>query len=382
MIKEKIDNMLPDEFKPIIKTFYKGLSYPYSSLKRFKIKRIQEKLLIQNYYPDIKKLIIFLTPGYDIVNGGILAISSTYNETKKLKHIHGAEVIMCSLPGDPLLLRYTKFNFQDYIYDFSQVLSYFKDLQSLMIHIPVVYIPQFLINLPSKEYSKLREIKNLHINIMLMNIRNLPSTEYFKELKKLKLEKLTATTAHESYSTYDVRKKLGFPLHKLSTYVSPEFYERKGYTKKKDLLIVSPDFHPKKSEILNLIRKRFPQLKIEIIENIPYEEYKKLISDAKWAITFGEGLDGYFVETIFSGGISFATYNSDFFTEDFKNLRTVYDNYDEMAIKICEDMKSLDNETSYTDYQNKQFELVSKYYNYKNYLKNLELFYREVYTYP
>ena len=43
----------------------------------------QDKLLKENYNPSIRRLIIFLTPGFDIVNGGILSISSIYEETKK-----------------------------------------------------------------------------------------------------------------------------------------------------------------------------------------------------------------------------------------------------------------------------------------------------------
>jgi len=380
MIKEKLSQMIPNKLKPFARMAYKGLTYPYRSLNSFRIRRTQEKLLKQNFSPKTKNLIIFLTPGHDIITGGILAITSAYNESKKLKHIHEAEVIMCTLPGDPLLLRYTKFGFQDYIYGFSQVLSYFENLQNLMIHIPVVYVPQFLRNLSTKDYLKLKEIKNIHVNIMLMNIRNLPPMEYFEKLKKL--GKLTATTAHEAYTTYELRKKLGFPLHKLGVFISPEFYEKKSYKEKEDLMIVSPDPHPMKSEILAKIKKHFPELKIQIIKNISYEEYKKLITKAKWSLTFGEGLDGYFIETIFSGGISFAVYNSDFFTEDFKSLKTVYDSYDIMARRICTDIKELNDEKLFTEYQNEQYRLISKYYNYKNYLKNLELFYKGVYTYP
>lgn len=380
MIQEKLSQIIPDNLKPFARLAYKGAVYSYRFLEEVKIRRIQEKLLKQNFSLETENLIIFLTPGYDAVTGGILAISSTYNESKKLKYIHDAEVIMCTLPGDRLLLRYTKFSFHDYIYDFSQVMSYFENLQRLMIHIPVLYVPQFLKNLSAKTLFKIREIGDVHINIMLMNIKNIPPMNCFEELKKI--GKVTATTAHEAYTTYELRKKLGFPLHKLGVFISPEFYERKRYKEKENLMIVSPDPHPMKSEILTKIKKHFPELKIQIIKNIPYEEYKKLITRAKWSITFGEGLDGYFIETVFSGGISFAVYNSDFFTEDFKSLRTVYDSYEIMAKRICEDLNELDNETAYVEYQNEQYKLVSKYYNYKKYLKNLELFYKGVYTYP
>jgi hypothetical protein len=341
--------------------------------------RIKYELLRKIYNQNTQRLIIFLTPGIDFVNGGVLSISSIYKESIKLKELHRAEVILCTIPGDPYLLRYTQFNNQNYIYDFSQVINYFKNLQSLMINIPEYAIPQFLGNISSEDYFKLEEIEDVHINIMVQNIKLLPPLFYIKELKRI--GKLTCTTAHKRYSTPEIREKLGFPLHWLSTYVSPEQYEKKKYSEKDNLIIVSPDYYPKKLNILRWIAKQFPKLRIQVIENITYENYKSAISKAKWALTFGEGLDGYFVETIFSGGISFAVYNSEFFTEDFKLLRTVYNSYDELIERICLDIKELDNEKAYTDYQEEQYNICSKYYNYKEYINNLKLFYKGEYTY-
>ena len=45
------------------------------------------------------------------------------------------------------------------------------------------------------------------------------------------------------------------------------------------------------------------------------------------------------------------------------------------------DINDLDNETAYSDYQNRQYELCCKYYKYEEYVKNLEMFYKEQYTY-
>jgi hypothetical protein len=214
---------------------------------------------------------------------------------------------------------------------------------------------------------------------MIQNIEVLSPMEEIERLKRL--GKVTCTTAHEKYSTLELRKKLGCPLHKLSTYVSPEKYNKRRYVEKEDLMIVSHDEHSRKAEVLGLIAKCLPHLKIQIIKNLTYEEYKKVISRAKWALTFGEGLDNYFIETIFSGGISFSVYNSAFFTEDFKFLRTVYDNYDVLIKKICSDIKDLDNETAYANYQKEQYDLCSAHYKYEEYIKNLELFYEGKYTY-
>ena len=379
-ILKSIGRKIPDKLKPHLQILLRCLRLlKRNPIKEFRIKRSQEKLLRQNYAPSTKKAIIFLTPGRDIVNGGILSITSIYEETIKLKRIHRAQAIICTIPGDPPLLRYTKFNNQNYIYRFSQVLSYFQNLQNLMIHIPEYCIDQFLRKNSNEDYSKLNKIEDVHINIMLQNIESISPMKYIKGLEKL--GNLTCTTAHAQYSTPEIRKKLGFPLHKLSTYASPEQYNKKGYIGKENLMIISPDQHPKKSGVLNLIAKQFPQLRIQIIKNLTYKEYKNLISKAKWALTFGEGLDGYFLETIFSGGVSFSVYNSTFFTKDFKSLRTVYDNYNILIKNICSDMKDLDNEITYTNYQNKQYELCCKYYKYEEYINNLVLFYKEEYTY-
>jgi len=379
-ISGSIIEIIPESLKPLLRILLKYLlMLKRNPIKEYKLKQIQEKLLRENYLPTASKLIVFLTPGSDRVNGGILSISSIYKETRKLKRIHGAEVIMCTIPGDPPLLRYTKFNNQNYIYLFSQVLSYFQKLERIIIHIPEYSVPNFLRSISNKDRLLLNKIADLLFNIMLQNIKLLPDKESIDVLKNW--GKTTCTTAHEQYSTNEMRKNLGIPLHKLSTYVSPEQYDKKSYNEKENLMIVSPDVHPKKRYILDFIHKQLPQLMIQVIQNLSYEEYKEIISRAKWALTFGEGLDGYFVETIFSGGVSFSVYNPCFFTEDFRSLRTVYDNYVVLIRKICSDMMELDQDVAYTNYQNKQYNLCCKYYSHKKYVNNLESFYKGEYTY-
>ena len=363
---------------PLAKKFSNYL-YERNPVRQFKIRTEQDKLLAQNYPSNIERLIIFLTPGHDAVSGGILSISSIYDESRKIKNIHGCEVIMCTIPGDPRLLQYTKFSNRNCIYGFSQVISYFQKLRSLLIHIPEYCITQFLENLSTQDIMLLTNTGDVHINIMIQNIQLLESKGQIEKLGKL--GKLTCTTDDEQYSTPELRNMLGFPLHKLHHYVSPEQYNRKTYTEKQNLMIVSPDYHPRKAEILSLLSKAFPDLRIRIIQNLTYEEYKRIISLAKWSLTFGEGLDNYFVETIFSGGIGYAVYNTAFFTEDFKSLKTVYDSYDTLIEKICSDIRELDNEIAHTKYNNEQYELCSRYYNYKEYVANLTLFYRGKYTY-
>ena len=132
--------------------------------------------------------------------------------------------------------------------------------------------------------------------------------------------------------------------------------------------------------VLEIIATKFPQLQLQVIRNLSYEDYRRVISKAKWAITFGEGLDFYFIESIFSGGISFAVYNEKFFTKDFNNLQTVYPDYETLIQNICKDIIRLDNKKSYTEYQRDQFKMCAKYYNYKIYKDNVSSFYKKYYS--
>lgn len=343
------------------------------------IKKTQRKLLQENFVQDTTKLIIFLTPGIDIVNGGILSVTSLFEETKRLKHVHDSEVILCTYPSDPSLLKYTKFKNNNTLFNFSETLSFFKNLNNLIIHIPEHFIYRFYWFISKTDKTILSKIKNVQINILIQNIEYLPSNKNIMKLRKF--GKLTSTTAHSKYSTRELRNRLGFPLHKLSVFISPEQYYLRKYSEKENLMIVSPDRHPERTEILQLIKNDLPSLKMMVIKNMTYEEYKQAISKAKWALTFGEGLDGYFLETIFSGGISFSVYNSKFFTADFRSLRTVYESYETLAHRIVRDIVELDREKDYVDYHNRQFELCKNLYDYKTYVKNLEDFYRGEYTY-
>lgn len=237
---------------------------PLAILRKNRTRLAQDRLLRENCNSKIKNLIVFLTPGYDVVTGGILSISSIYEETKKLRHIHEAETVLCTMSGDPVLLRYTRFRNDNCICRFSQVLSYFSNVRDLMVHIPECAPQQFLENLTYQDYLRIKSIRKVRFNLMLQNIDFLSSVEYIEKLREL--GNLTCTTAHEKYSTLELRRKSRMPLHKLSIHLSPEKYIKKKYSEKRNLMIVSPDPHPRKGEVLSLIVKEFPQLKIQIIQ--------------------------------------------------------------------------------------------------------------------
>lgn len=329
------------------------------------IKPIQNQLLKINHDLNAAVLIVFLTSGYDRVSGGILSISSLYVETCKV--IPTAQVLCCTLPKDPLLLRYTRFPNDITLYRFDQ-LRMFKRVTCTLIHVPEYYVTQRVFT-----RRHLRRISgSVCVNILVQNINLAPSPEQVQDLRRIPGVTVTCTTAHDQYLEV-VRDNYHVPTFPLSTYISPELYSPVSYKNKQKLMLVSPDERPGKREVLNMLTSN--GFELQVVTDLTYSEYKSILSRAKWVLTFGEGLDAYFVEGVFSGAISFAVYNTRFFTKDFQSLRTVYPNYGELRKRILQDLHSLDNETSFTEYQREQFALCSAHCNSVRYRQNLHQFY-------
>jgi len=194
--------------------------------------------------------------------------------------------------------------------------------------------------------------------------------------------RVTATTAHEAYSNSATRQALGVTVHKLSVYFGPELYKRTAYQDKEPILVVSHDEHPLKEQVLQQVAHAHPKLEIRIVNNLSYEEYKALVSRAKWALTFGEGLDGYFAETIFSGGNSFAVFNERFFTPAFAALETVYPSWEVLLERMTVDLQRLDEAVAYHRCWRRAYDLLTGLYSTDQFRENLRAFYRGEYTFP
>jgi len=75
------------------------------------------------------------------------------------------------------------------------------------------------------DFKRLREIKDLRINLMIQSMDTVASFDEVAELRRL--GRLTCTTAHEKYSQPELGQKYGCHLYKFSVFVSPEKYTRK-----------------------------------------------------------------------------------------------------------------------------------------------------------
>jgi hypothetical protein len=327
-----------------------------------------------------KRLIVFLTPGFDMRTGGVWSIARIYAESGSLTDLHRAKVALCSVPGDdPLFLKYTWFENNDYLLDLAAVLRSCANLEYLQLHIPEYAVNRVAKWLNEVSSSLLRNVREIHLNIMLQNIDQIKG-QNVAELKRF--GKVTATTAHEAYSNSATRQALGVTVHKLGVCNGPEFYERTAYPNKKPILVVSHDEHPLREQVLELIARTHPQLEIRIVHDLSYEEFKALILQAKWALSFGEGLDGYFVEPVFSGGNSFAVFNERFFTPAFAALETVYPSWEVLQERIPVDLQRLDEPIAYDRCWRQTYDLMSSMTGIDRFRENLRAFYREEYTFP
>lgn len=326
-----------------------------------------------------KRLIVVLTPGWELRTGGVLSISRIYEESAALRHLHRARVVLCNTPGDPLHLKYKWFDNRNYMLDLEAVLKSCRSLDYLLVHIPIFQVNQVVDWLTRTSPVLLQNIREIHFNIMLQNIDLMPG----KNVSGLKrFGSVTCTTAQEAYTNLTTREAMGVPLHRLWCCFGPEQYHRALYQEKEPLLIVSPDVHPFKERVLLHIAQALPALRIQVIQDLSYEDYKKLIVRAKWSLTFGEGFDGYFVETVFSGGVSFAVFNDRFFTREFAKLETVYPSWEALMDRMVEDLRRLDEPLGYNRCWREAYDLLTPLISTDRFRENLRMFYRREYTFP
>src|SRR5207247_4311677 len=129
-----------------------------------------------------------------------------------LRRVHRSRVALCNLPGEPLLIKYSWFENRNYILSLEAVLERCKGLDYLLLHMPAYSVDQVLSWLTSASPKLLGNVRDVHLNILVMNIDNIQG----KNISGLKrFGKVTCTTAHEAYSNDATREALGVPLHRL-----------------------------------------------------------------------------------------------------------------------------------------------------------------------
>jgi len=350
------------------------------------IRRNQDALIGEQYDSKGRNVVVYIVDGADWItgkekiSGGLISIASMFEEAKKLPELSSYQVIMVTLDSTPLILRHTEFENDITVFRLSQVFSYFKQVQHLIINVPELLVTELPAELRRAGKKRLSAIDKLHVNIVNQNNQKMPAPEAVDELKRL-VPQVTMCIGHKRSCTEEVARAYRIPLHYLSTRCSPEYYRRRAFGDKMDLLTASKDEHPMKASILAELQKRLPALQIQVIRNLTYGQYKATIEQAKWLVTFGEGLDWYFLETVFSGGISFAVYTDEFFPDEYKQLPTVFDSYEQMQRDLPGMLERLNNPEVYNECQSTLFNFLKKHHRYDEYAEKIRAFYRGNYDF-
>lgn len=340
------------------------------------IRKVQKSYLGTHDCSSYDSLVVFFVPGFDMVSGGVMSIISLAGETKKLFAGSKTGVFVCVIPYHPPLSKFTKFENDQVIVNYLDLLSRCGIAKKMLLHIPEIYT-----NYVAKKSQKLfgRFGGQLYFNILLQNIDVAPSPVFVNRLKLYGV--VTITTAHKAYSGEDTKQRYECPVHHLSVWVSPEKYIYKKYEEKKELIVVSPDEHELRGDILNKIQTQLPGFEFVVIKNMTYSAYLKIISEARFSMTFGEGLDGYFAEPVFSGGIGIAVYNDRYFDEEYKKLPFVYASWEKLTQNFATDVLRVNmNYDEYRAVHRSQFEILSKNYSYEEYRNNIHSYYESYFN--
>ena len=310
-----------------------------------------------------------------------MSICAICDETVALRSIHDSEVMLCTLPGHTPLLRHTLFSSDTQVFRLEQVFDHFQALRRLTLHVPEYVAGTMRSLVDSRQVRRLRDIELVHVNVMNQNVDQLPSPAELESLRSIG-SVVTMTTAHERYCTEELSRRYAMPVHHLSVPIDADQYRAPSFADKDDLVVFSPDDRAKNAHVVRLLTERLPHLGTIVIDGVPYAEYRRILERAKFTFTFGEGLDYYFVESVFSGGIAFAVFNDSFFTPTFQPLDSVYSSFDELRARVVPELERLSEPNGYRKYQASQAELLAEIYNLRRFRDNLSRFLRGEYTWP
>lgn len=327
-----------------------------------------------------KKIIVYLTPAETKINGGVMSIFSLCQATREI--CPNSFCTLSTYPNGKTYIINDKFYNNEKVLRFDQIVNNAKNVQELILHIPDYYADDFYGDLNEQDLRFLKSIPNLQLNIMNQNIELMPEPEDLQDLYKL-TNNITQTIAHNRYATQEVCNKWNIPTHLFSTKLSCNKYKTYTFDEKDKIIVLSPDKHDMKDAIVEKIKQNFPDWEIITVKEMSFSQYMDLIGRAYFTITFGEGMDGYFNQPQRVGGLGFATYNSNFFPdESWRDLKNVYNSYNEMLDKICDDLKELSiNRDLYAQTISIHLDKLKSLNTRNNYVSNLERFYKKKYDF-
>lgn len=314
---------------------------------------LSRKTKLCNYFPiaevqDAKKLVLFILPKREIIGGGVLSIFSIAKYTKRL--LPDYRVFFVTEKGKAQYDKITWFDNDEKIFKWERVIRSLSGVDRLLIHIPEFMTRNFYDRLSKRDVKILRKVPHLQINILNQNSKLLSSVDDVKKLFRL-TDFVTQTVAFERDVQQSFANKYNMPITFISSFLDLSKYKVVPFEEKEKLIVLSPDVCPVRDSLIDSLKKELSDYRIEVVNNMSFENYMDLISRAFAVITLGEGFDGYLLQPSIVKTLSFAVYNSDFFPDsEFLNLMNIYKSYDDLMQNIIGDITelSLDKEKYYT----------------------------------
>lgn len=344
-----------------------------------------QAITIHKHNRNIDSLVIYFTLGADdrtgleIMCGGVMSIASLVDETTTYFKYSDTQVLCCTFHDHVPIFKYVKFKSNVRVFNIKLVQWYFTSVKKLVIHIPECLVGEFADKYMNNNW--ILSADSVQINILNQNITYMPDKSRIEDIAT-RFKNVTITTAHKKYCNANLRDYYGVPMHLLSTFISKEKYFYRDLSAKENLILISNDNMELAYEIIDTINIQLPNYKCQVINGLSYEQYKALIAKAKFTITLGEGLDGYFIETFFSGGIAFAIQNNEFFDDQYNRLPCVFTCKNELLQSITSKVLYFDEKEHYVQCNELVQSLLSSDYSSRQYLENIHNFYQSFYTYP
>jgi len=310
--------------------------------------RIRQESMIEQFLPyenTEERLLLFVLTPEDAISGGIMSFYGMYHLSRQMEQIHHRRVIAVSIPGDTTHAGYTMFKNDMPVFRYDMVQRRMNQVKDILVMLPELYAEEYADYLRTHSEDPILRVPSRHLNLLNQRIELMPEPKVLRELE-LYFPKVTQTVGHYRYCTERERTYYGIPQHLLLPPIIKEF-TKVSYARKEEIFAYSYDEKPWKEALLGVLKQEFPGLQFVEIRGLTFDEYLALIHRAKWCMTFGEGLDGYFSEPYETGGISFAVWNDRYFTERYHHLPTVLDSVEDAMSRLPELMRSLDDPETY-----------------------------------
>jgi hypothetical protein len=227
-----------------------------------------------------------------------------------------------------------------------------------------------------ESFARLCERNNLVFPKAILNIVNqnallMPTKSVIDSLRD-RVANITMTTAHCKYSNQETATRYGVPVKHISTYLSFRDFEVRSHREKDDLILYSFDQHLMKQRIMSVMRSKADNFEHRVVLGMRYEEYLHAVQRSKYSVSFGEGLDNYFIEACFSGGIGFAVYHATFMLPELLEFDNVFTSYSEMERRLPGVIARLEEDECYRKRLWRQnYQLLSGIYDDQIYSRKL-----------